>query len=147
MKMKKALTLALIGLTTWTLPTSSVQAGDDEAIAAIGGFVLGLVTGSIAKDSGHNGYRHSDTYYRNRSHTRYSNNYSSYRHDSYDRHHVSQPTGRWETRRVKKWVPGFWEVRYNHCGDRIKVWRNGHYRYETERVWVSFCDIDRHYRR
>lgn len=154
--MKKILTMALVTACSLSLPSTAVQAGDDEAIAAIGGFVVGLITGSIVDKDTHYGHRgHASTYY---SPSPYRDNrnthYSHYRHGAHDSYghgyrHIEAPevTGRWETRRVKKWVPGWWDVTYNHCGDRIKVWREGYYRWETERVWVSFCNTTYRHRR
>jgi hypothetical protein len=149
--MKKLLSVALVAATSLSLPTSPLTAGDDEAIAAIGGFVVGLITGSIVERDTHTVYRND---YRAPTHCR---DYHGSSHNVTVRHYTSdsryghrdyrEPTGRWETRRIKKWVPGWWEVSYNHCGDRIKVWREGHYRWETERVWVSFCDSNYSHRR
>lgn len=142
--MKKILSMALVATCSLSLPSNAVQAGDDEAIAAIGGFVVGLIAGSIAEKDTHYSRHHSYSY---SSHPSYHDNrvhyphYNARSHTAYPRHYSApEVTGRWETRRVKKWVPGHWEIAYNSCGDRIKVWRNGYHRWETERVWVSFCN-------
>ena len=146
--MKKVLSMALIATCSLSLPSTTVQAGDDEAIAAIGGFVVGLIAGSIADKDAHYSHRHHGSSYT--SHSAYRDNrvhyphYNAHSSTAYSRHYSRaespEVTGRWETRRVKKWIRGYWEVCYNGCGDRIKIWRNGHYRWETERVWVSFCN-------
>lgn len=146
--MKNILTVSVIlAISAISFPAPAAQAGDDEAIAAIGGFVVGMIAGSLADDNHYSrhSYERSSRYDR---HDRYDHHYShrsSYRDDRHDR--SSYKSGRWETRRFKKWVPGYWEVSYSSCGDRIKIWREGYYRWETKRVWVDFCSTDYRHRR
>ena len=51
--------------------------------------------------------------------------------------HHSQPSGRYEYRRVKTWIPGRYERMATHCGRVETRWVPGHYDYCTEKVWVS----------
>jgi len=146
--MNKLIRFTLIPLILTTFGTAPAQA-DDEALAAIGGFVAGIITGAVIDD------------HDNRSHVyigrdRYSDRHGSRHHDYRDRccsrdcHGAcsyGQPSrhykkGHWEIKHVRVWVPGRWTVKYNSCGDRIKVWKRGHYRWEKERVWVSYNKRD-----
>lgn len=130
--MKKRTYLPLISVLFISL--FSVQArADDEAIAAIGGFVAGVITGSIIDDDPYDRDRvrvsvhgrHGDRHYRGHDRDRH-----------WTRHHGKR--GHWEVRRIRVWVPGYWDITYNRCGDRIKVWRRGHYQWKRDRVWVPY---------
>jgi hypothetical protein len=128
--MKKHIRFALVPLLLISLGAGRVHA-DDEALAAIGGFFAGVITGAIIDD-------HND-------HDRVRVSvHKNYRDHRYDRHR----SGHWETRRVKVWVPGSWEIEITRCGDRVKVWRRGHYEWRRERVCVAYNDRyrDRGYR-
>ena len=128
--MKKYIHISLISVLLLGLSATPAHAGDDEAFAAIGGFVAGMITGVIIND-------HDD-----RVHVSVHDKYGS-RHD---RHYRGKPhrSGHWEIKRVRVWVPGYWDVRYNPCGDRVKVWRRGHYELRKERVWVAYDNRGRH---
>jgi hypothetical protein len=105
-----------------------LQAGD-EALAAFGGFVAGIITGAIIEDSHdvHGGVA-VEIGHRHGRHDRYD------RHVRHSRHH---DRGHWEVQRVRVWVPGRWEFTVSRCGDRIRVWKPGHYSWHSEKVWVS----------
>ena len=126
---------------------STARAGD-EAIAAIGGFIGGVIVGSITSDNHHGssvvieaGYgRGSGRHYdRGNRHDRYDRHYDQTRrygrHDS--RGHTSY-RGRWEYRTIRKWVPGYWTYTRDRCGDRRRVWNRGYHVRTQVRVWVSF---------
>lgn len=155
--MKKHIRFTVIPLIILGLAAGNAHAGDDEAFAAIGGFVAGVITGAIIDDhndhdrvrvSVHGGYR--DRHYDRGRH------YDRHRRDCRKRdcrgcghgyktkHHRS---GHWETKRVRVWVPGYWDVEISRCGDRVKVWRRGHYEWRKERVWVAYRDRDRRHGR
>lgn len=141
--MKKHIRFALIPILLVSLGAGRVHA-DDEALAAIGGFFAGVITGAIIDDhNDHDGVRvsvHGD--YRDR-----GRHYDRHRRDCRKRscrgcghgyktkHHRS---GHWETKRVRVWIPGHWDIEYTSCGDRVKVWRRGHYEWRRERVWVAY---------
>jgi hypothetical protein len=144
--MKKYIRFTLVPLILIGLASSNAHAGDDEALAAIGGFFAGVITGAIIDDhndrdrvhvSVHRSYRDHDRHY-----DRHKRDYRGYGHKS--KHHRS---GHWETRRVRVWVPGYWDFEITRCGDRVKVWRRGHYEWRRERVWVAHRDQGRHHGR
>ena len=142
------LTALSIGLTA-----GRAHAGD-EALAAFGGFVAGMITGAVIEhNEGHNAGvrisvgdrgRHDDW-------GRYSHDR---RHDRYDRHarcgkhnrsdcrscYSGRRDGHWEVKQVRIWIPGRWDVEINHCGDRVRVWRAGYFDYRPQRVWVAYND-------
>lgn len=126
--MKNIAKTILITVLALGLNTGSAHA-DDEAVAAIGGFVLGMITGAVIDH--HNDDVHVSVG------ARYGHDHScrkgcSIRHD--------RGRGHWEIRKVKVWVPGYWDVRITRCGDRVRVWKKGHYTYRKDRVWVSYND-------
>lgn len=127
--MKKYIHISLVSLLLLSLAPAPAKAGDDEAVAAIGGFVAGIITGAILDN-------HDD-----RVHVSVHGRYPGRRDYGKGRHYR---TGHWEIKRVRVWVPGYWDVTYDRCGDRVKVWRRGHYTWRKERVWVSCRDRDRH---
>ena len=117
--MKNILKLSLVSLLVLGLNTTRVQA-DDEALAAIGGFVAGMITGAVID-------HHSD-----RVHVSVNAGFGHSR----DYRHARN--GHWEIKRVQVWVPGRWIVKVDRCGDRIRIWEKGHYSWRRDRVWVSY---------
>ncbi|MDQ8201966.1 hypothetical protein [Pelagicoccus sp. SDUM812003] len=114
--MKSISILTAIALCAALLTPNTAKAGDSED-ALIGGLVGGLIIGAVLAD--------------NDVDTRFEVGYRSHRghHDGY-----------WTWVSRKKWVPGYYERRRDHCGNRIKVWVSGHYTYVKEKVWVSHRD-------
>jgi len=112
--------------------------GDDEALYALGGFILGQAIngnhGSI--DIGVYGGRHGTRYgveYRthrgyDRGYGHYNRSYSGYSYDN------CAPRGYWTTRRVQVWVPGYWARAHEGAP---KYYVEGYYTWETERFWVE----------
>lgn len=136
--MKNKFRFALISILLISLGAGRLQAGDD-GLAALGGFVAGVITGVIIEDS-HDRDRVRVSVYGERGHRD-----DRYGHRDYRYGHKSShgPAGHWETKRVRVWVPGRWERGVNRCGDRVSVWRPGHYEWHKERVWVSYGDRGR----
>lgn len=129
--MKPYLPLSIITILLLGLGSPRAHAGDDEAIAALGGFVAGIITGTIID--------HDDDYRRShhRGHpSRYDGAYHGRGYTS--GHGYPGGGGHWEIRRVKVWVPGHWKVIRNSCGDRIRIWKPGYHTWKQERVWVSY---------
>ncbi|NDV63060.1 hypothetical protein G0Q06_11400 [Puniceicoccales bacterium CK1056] len=126
--MKNIIKITLITVLAIGLNTGRATAGDDAA-AAIGGFVLGMITGAIIED-------HSDNVHVSVG-ARYGHDHSCRKSCSI---HHGRDHGRWEIRKVKVWVPGYWDVRVSRCGDRVRIWKSGHYTYRKDRVWVSYRD-------
>lgn len=141
--MKKHIRFALVPLLLISLGAGRVHA-DDEALAAIGGFFAGVITGAIIDDhNDHDRVRvsvHKD--YGDRHYDRHRDDCRKRDCRGCDRGYKSKHhrSGHWETRRVKVWVPGSWEIEITRCGDRVKVWRRGHYEWRRERVWVAYND-------
>jgi len=92
---------------------------DDKVIAAVGGFVGGLIVGSTIHSSPRvpaPAVVVSASYGQGNGH---------YRH------------GRWEWTTVRVWVPGHWTYVGRECERPRKVWVAGHYDHRRERVWVA----------
>lgn len=117
------------------LNVQTARAGDD-ALAALGGFVAGVITGAVIEhnDGFHGGVSvsigNAPCYSRCGPHGRLDCGACF----------VPGPHGYWEVRQIRIWVPGYWDFVINHCGDRVRIWRAGHYEYRPHRVWVA-----RHY--
>ncbi|MEZ5277012.1 MAG: hypothetical protein R3F07_11580 [Opitutaceae bacterium] len=134
----------------------AAKAGD-EAIAAIGGFIGGVIVGTMASDSrddttvvidaGHGG-RRDGNFDRGRLDRRnYSDNEQGRRSDRcyVERHHNDRADhGRWVYRTELRWVPGYWSYRSNRCGETKRIWIPGRHVTTRVRVWVSVSG-DRHH--
>lgn len=112
-------------------PTSADAGRDgDRALAAIGGFIGGVLIASAAHDhhdrTPAHAYCEFDT-----CRDRYV---VSHRHD-YGRHNDYGPRREWVT--VKVWVPGHYVVRYDDCGRRVRHYVRGRYEYRREYVIVD----------
>ena len=140
--MKNYMRYALITVILVGLSAAPAHA-DDEAWAAVGGFVAGIITGaSIDNHDNHrydSGVRVSVGSRHYPSNTRYDR-HRSYRGHSgvrYETRRHSGGRGHYTYRKVRVWVPGRWDFVRNHCGDHVRVWKDGYYNYRTEKVWVS----------
>ena len=131
--MKNTLRYLLISATVLGSGFSRAHA-DDEAIAAFGGFLAGVITGVIIENN-RDDYD-ADVRVRVGNRDRHWDRHDRHRCDSRCGDHPAS-SGYWEVRRVKVWIPGHWEVVRNSCGERIKIWKPGHYTHKTERVWVA----------
>lgn len=126
--MNKLITTALFAVTAaLILAPAPAKAGGDEAVAAVGGFIGGLIVGSSINNDRHDHGRYDD-----RSGVHVSTRIVVGRNH---RHHHNH--GYWEWNRVRVWVPGAWVVRFDDCGRRVRHFERGHYEYRRERVWVS----------
>ena len=149
--MKQIVPISLIAIFLLGLGIPRAHAGD-EAVAAIGGFLAGVISGPVINDShdygrsrvhvsvGRDRYKHYS--YGRRTHRHdYGRDYSRkgswrYKGSSYGGEKVR--SGHWEIRRVRVWVPGYWTTSRNHCGETVKIWKRGHYKWEREKIWVSY---------
>lgn len=93
---------------------------DGEVIAAIGGFVGGMIVGSILDDDPAPAVSVS-----------YGHEHRGHRH------------GHWEVRKVRVWVPGRWAWVDRDCSRPRRVWIEGYYDVRRERVWVGHRDCRR----
>lgn len=133
--MKKLLTIACVIGTTILQPSIAQADSSDKALAAIGGFLGGVVATNIVND-----HRESKAYY-HRSNKSCRETKVIVRSGSYNRH---RGDGHYEYRRVKVWNPGYWEFTRDACGRRVKVWNKGYYSFRREKVWVEHCERPRY---
>jgi hypothetical protein len=115
--MKTKLTALLLAVVAaFALVPQSARAGDKEA-ALIGGLIGGLIIGSALSDA---------------SPTHYPDATVVVTGFGYDH----GPSGYWDHRTVRVWVPGSWEFRWVH-GCRERVFVPGYWTHRQERVWVA----------
>ncbi|WP_415907677.1 hypothetical protein [Oleiharenicola sp. Vm1] len=122
-----ALALALATLFALATPKTA-QANDTGAV--LGGFLGGVIVGSVLADQHHGpdavivqtGY-----------------------HRGPDR--CDEPAGYWRQIHTRVWVPGFWTMERDHWGRPYRRYVEGHYEIRTERVWVAYNDYGRYDRR
>lgn len=124
--------------------------GDDEAIAAIGGFLAGIITGVVIEDRNDHHYNGSvriSTGSRHHGDYRYSSS-RCHNHGRYGcptcSNYGHRKSGHWEIRHVRVWIPGHWEFVRNRCGDHVRIWKSGYYSSKPEKVWVSYSGNSRH---
>lgn len=152
--MKKTIRYTIIALIALGLSSSHAKAGD-EALAALGGFLAGVITGAVIEDHHDHDYDHGvrirvgshhDDWYRHGN--RHYGKTRCHKHNRYEcnacrsGHHRDR--GHWEVRHVKIWVPGHWEFVRNRCGDHVRVWKSGYYRTKPEKVWIEHRHGKRH---
>jgi hypothetical protein len=122
---KIAITSVLAVMTGLAGAPQSANAGDDEVLAAVGGFIGGVIVASAANQH----YSDQDAYY---AHDGYNNRYPV--NHRYDRRDYRRDYGRdhrqWVTVRV--WVPGRWIIRYDNYGRRERCYVRGHYEHRRE---------------
>ena len=129
-------TLVLIVLTGLT--AGRAHAGD-EGWAALGGFVIGAITGAVIADDDDDSHRGPAVDHRV--------------HDRYDRGHDCDrgcnecyrgrdyhKKGHGHIKHSRVWVPGRWVIVINNCGDRVRVWKRGHYVNRPDRHPVARYD-------
>ncbi|WP_269523553.1 hypothetical protein [Coraliomargarita parva] len=155
--MKHSKKLILLPALCLALGTGRASAGDDEAVAAIGGFIGGIIATKVFdhhKDHhrshevviietnsccGGHGYHEKSC---NKGRDKYFR-HGHKKHDCDRRCPEYGPSGYYKVVTVKVWIPGCWTYERDRCGNRIKRWEPGYYEYEKKRVWVSHGS-DRH---
>ena len=132
--MKKYIHYSILAATILCLGTGQARAGDDEAWAAIGGFVAGVITGVAIDDDHHrHGKKHYRGEYRGRKHG------DQVYYSKQGRHGYGHgPKGRWEYRRVKVWIPGHWKSTYGRHGQCVRIWKRGHHAWRKTQVWIPY---------
>ena len=136
--MKHIALLSLLSAAALVITPAPAKA-DSEGVAAIGGFIGGLIVGKIIDGPDHHRHHGSSVSVEvsHRSYDRYDRDHDRYRdrghHYGHDRH---RGHGYWDTVRVKVWVPGYWGTRYEH-GCRVRYHVPGRYEWRTERVWIE----------
>ena len=106
----------LLGTPTFSKADHRSHDDDGEAIAALGGFIGGLIVRASIDEAAP---RHSVA--GEECHPR----------------HERRRHGHWEWATVRVWVPGCWTYVERRCERPRRVWVEGHYDYRRERVWVS----------
>lgn len=117
--------LAAVAVSLVGTPKPAEARDGDKAVAAMGGFIGGLIVGSAINDSPSVVVAHRPS-----PQVRVVVSHG-HRHD---RRH-----GHWEWVTVREWVPGHWAyVDRGRGRDRgHRVWVAGHYDYRRDRVWVA----------
>lgn len=122
----KITVLALALVTLFALATPKTAQANDTG-AAIGGFIGGVILGSVLADQHHGPDVVVQTGY-------------GY-HRGPDR--CDEPRGYWRDVRTRIWIPGGWIVERDHWGRHCRRYVDGHYEFRTERVWVAGNDYGR----
>jgi hypothetical protein len=135
----------LAALTVFSVPQRS-QAGDKERA-----FVAGMIGGAVLTSAVRSDH-HRSTYIssRNVSYTapscnsrivirEPSSNYTRYpsRYVRHERVYESEPSGHYEIRQRKVWVPGYQQKYRDSCGRWVVRQVSGYYEIRNERVWVE----------
>ena len=119
-------TISLISLFALVAMVATPKAqANDKTGAIVGGILGGIIIGSIIAD---------DDDCSSASYSvgiGYDTGYGVY--------------GHWEWTNVRTWVPGFYERRYDRCGNHYRAWIPGHYSFVRQKVWISEPH-PRHYR-
>ena len=113
-------TIALFGL-------NAQSHADDEAWAAVGGFIAGVITGTAIDN-------HRDVH---AGVTIAVGDRCGIHHRSGCSTCYPPRRGYWSVRHVRVWVPGYWDVVINHCGDRVRIWKPGRFEHRPRKVWVA----------
>lgn len=111
-----ALFLAVVA--TFALVPQKAHAGDKEA-ALIGGLIGGFIIGSAIQNNA----------------PVYTETVVVHHGPGYDRC-APEPSGYWDYRSVRVWVPGYWQERWSR-GCRERVYVEGYWTHRRERVWVT----------
>ncbi len=128
--MKKKI-ICILAVATALTGAQPAQAGKKERYL-IGGLLGGWFLNNAVSHSIHDDVRHHP-FVQIRSRTGYCSPVIVER----SRYH-RRPSGRYETRRVKMWIPGHYDRAGSRCGRGDIRWVPGRYDVRTERVWVSY---------
>lgn len=120
--MKNIATVSLITALGGFVLTPQTARADDKALAAIGGFIGGVIVGSTINHS-HPGPEYCEPGYGGG--------------DQIVIRHGPRHRGYWKQIAVRTWVPGRWVMHYDNCGRRFRHFERGYYTFHTEYVWVS----------
>lgn len=116
--MKKIIAVSLIGALMLTIaPTANAI---NKEWSAVAGFVGGVLVANAFDGGSHCAPR--TVYYEQRP----------------VEYHYYEPSGRWEYRTERVWVPGRWQYSYDHCGNQSRYWQSGYYRTYQTKTWVSY---------
>lgn len=119
------------------LPAEAGSRSRDRAVAAVAGFVGGVLVANAA----HGSHRVDHHYYHPAPVIRPSRPVHYERPQRVIYHQPAQPTGHYEWRTERVWVPGQWVYETLRCGSQRQVWKPGHYITQRTRVWVSYDNV------
>lgn len=135
--MKTKFTALALALATLAALATPKTARANDAGAILGGFIGGVIVGSVIADHHHGpdavvveaGYRGPDR--------------------------CDEPRGYWRDVTTRVWIPAAWIVERDHWGRPYRRYIEGHFEFRTDRVWVAYNDhgprdrrgYDRHHRR
>ncbi len=127
--MKKTVIAGIVAGCLVALVPRPVQAGSDEALAALGGFVGGVILSEAARTPSQRVIHQRTVIHRDVV--------------------VDRPARvRYEMRPRKRWVPGCWVYERGPCGGRVRVWDPGHWETVYVRVKVKdYREVRRYPRR
>ncbi len=128
MKTKSTLLLALTAVTAMTFAPQTALAGhrEDKVAIAIGGIIGGVLIG-----------KHLE---RNREPRVVQHCEPAPRVVVVQRAPACPPpppSGYWQETRTQVWVPSQWIESCDNYGRRTRTWQQGHYEWQTTRVWVD----------
>ncbi len=104
--------------------TPAITNADDEGWAALGGFITGAIFTNISHQRDHS-VRH------------YGGDYRGGGYYSEVRAYHGRPSGHYQYRIVKDWVPGYWAYESDGCGLDRRHWHKGYYTRKKVKVWVE----------
>lgn len=97
----------------------STAKADRHDRAIVGGIIGGIIVGSILDNDHH--------------HTQTRVSYSSHR----NHHQCGSHCSNYKRVSQRNWVPGYWSVTFDNCGQRRKSYIRGHYEVSYRKVWVG----------
>ncbi|MGJ3243277.1 MAG: hypothetical protein ACFE0O_10040 [Opitutales bacterium] len=120
--------LVAVGLTA---RPQTAQAGSDEALAAVGGLIGGVIIANIADRDAHRPrhYKHQD-----RSH-RGDTTVIIHKGHRVHKSHGHPRDGYWKHKRIREWVPGHWTWVSDGCR-QYRKYQPGYYKTRIVKVWV-----------
>lgn len=129
--MKKYIKRLLIAAFLLNISVSRAMA-DDEALAAIGGFIGGVIAGKVY-DNHRSSYPRKVVVIKNK----HGHSHGKYK-ASRCNHKVT-----YKTVYTREWVPGYWKVYYDRCGSRVRHWVAGYYDKIPKQIAVD-CGCHEH---
>lgn len=122
--MKNFATVSLLAALGGLILAPAPARAHDKTLAAIGGFIGGVIVGSSIEHSRPGPQYCGPDYDRG---PRVAVSYGAPRH------------GYWRVVTIKTWVPARWVV-FHDYGHKVRRYEPGYFRYRTERVWVDSFD-------
>lgn len=122
--------LVALGLTVRPQP---VQAGSDEALAAVGGLIGGIIIANVVDRDDHRPKHDSYHDRPHRGNTTVIINKGQRVHKGHSHHR----DGYWQHKRIREWVPGHWTWVSDGCR-KYRQYQPGYYKTKVVKVWVPY---------